>query len=278
MGTAWIIVAVVSGVIAIASYFVGVRQGKAWGQVAVVVFVILAVGGVFCRQLKVGSRGPRGEPFKRMRLVGEGLEGKLPEGAKVFVFREAMLPDEGMPGMGPMPPPMPEGDPGMPSMKDMVKQQEEGWQKKLSAAAGVNVVIVGSGPPATQYPGMSYDFPGTAAEFSAALDKYPDIDCWITLIGLPRNMQTGEWELEMVSTYERDKPPLVGAHVSSFFDPAQIRKLVQDGKLTAVVIMPSLQSPDQVTITKDNLDQLPAKAPMDSTMMAPPPMGPPPAR
>jgi hypothetical protein len=92
MATVWIFVAVVSGVIAIASYFAGVRQGKAWGQAAVVVFVILAVAGVFCRQLKIGSRGPRGERFKRMRLVGDGLKGKLQDGAKVFVFREAMLP------------------------------------------------------------------------------------------------------------------------------------------------------------------------------------------
>jgi hypothetical protein len=274
MATVWIIIAVVCGVIALVGYFAGVRKGAAWGQAVVVLFTLLAVAAIIARTAKVGTR-IRVEPYASMRLIGEGLKGQLKDGAKVFIFREPMLPEEGMGGPMMPPPPPPEGGPGMPAMpsfEEMVKQNEAGWKKALEKGAGVSVQIVGSGPPASQYPGM-FEFAGNAQEFSKTLDKYPDIDCWISLVGLPRNMTSGEWELEKVTTYQRAKAPIVAARVGLFYDPAKLRQWLQDGKLAAIVLMPEMGKPTEKVFTKANINELPTQAP--NTGMPMPGMMPP---
>jgi len=281
MSTVWIVLAVAFGVVALVSYFAGVRKGAAWGQGAVVLFTILAVACVFARTFKVGTGPRRFDAFKGARLVGEGLKGQLKDGARVVILRQAMLPGEGMFGPGMPPPPGvggPPGMPGMPDMAKMVKEQEQGWQKALSAGAGVSVTIVASVPVAGEMAMPGGPFPGTAADFSKALEavmeKNPDIDCWISMIGLPRNMTSGEFELDKVSLYQKEKPPLAAADVNVYYDSAKLRQWIQEGKLACAVVMTALDKPIQKVITKANLNELPEKSPMPEGMGPMGPMGP----
>ena len=102
------------------------------------------------------------------------------------------------------------------------------------------------------------------------LENYPDIDCWVSLVGLPRNMSTGAWELEKVTTYQRPTPPVVAVDVGLGYDPAVIRQYIEGGQLTAAVIVPSMEKPVQKVITREKLADLPAQSPAPPEMMAPP--------
>jgi len=284
MSTVWIVLAVAFGVVALVSYFAGVRKGAAWGQGAVVLFTILAVACVFARTFKVGTGPGRVDVYKNARLIGQGLKGQLKDGARVVILRQAMLPGEGMFGPGMPPPPTaggaggPPGVPGMPDMEKMVKDQEQGWQKALSSGAGVSVIVVASVPVAGEMAMPGGPFPGTAADFSKALEavmeKNPNVDCWISMIGLPRNMTSGEFELDKVSIYQKEKPPLAAVDVNVYYDPAKIRQWIQEGKLACAVVMPTLTKPEQKVITKANLNELPEKSPMPEGMGPMGPMGP----
>jgi hypothetical protein len=118
---------------------------------------------------------------------------------------------------------------------------------------------------------LSPEMPGDARAFSSVLEKYKDqgVDAWISFVGVPRNMQ-GQWDLHNMSTRNWDSPPVAAAELGVYYDPQLVRRWIQDGLLDVATIHPSTKSPDMKVITKDNLDELPDKPPVQ---LGPPPGG-----
>lgn len=266
------IIAVVLGVAAVIVYFKGARADKPWGTPLLVLLVIGAVVAVFAERLKLGQRMRRsGRRFQSAKLIGKGLQGKIEDGANVVIFRYPVASETMPEGEMPMPPEAEGEMPDIPTVEEQVAEMKKNWEEAIESNAGVDINIIACEVPQTGQEMMmiSPEMPGDARAFSVVLEQYKDqgVDAWISFVGVPRSMRGG-WDLHNMSSLKWDKPPVAAAELGVYYDPALVKKWMQDGLLDVATIHPSTKSPDMEVITKDNLDALPAEPPVQ---MGPPP-------
>jgi uncharacterized integral membrane protein len=143
------IIAVVLGIAAVVVYFKGARADKPWGTPLLVLLVIGAVVAVFAERLKIGQRLRRsGRRFQSAKLMGQGLQGKIEDGANVVIFRYPVA-TETMPE-GEMPAP-PEGEdmPDIPTVEEQVEEMKKNWKDAIEGNAGVSINIIACDVPET---------------------------------------------------------------------------------------------------------------------------------
>jgi len=222
-----IIIAVSLGVSAIVIYLTLARHGKRWAQFLV---AILVIGAAAAALMPVAARSTASmhdeapDPaLAALRLLGEGLRGKLDPGAPVVIIRDPMDVSEFDPSAerkGPF---------GL-----MRPSRVVAWEKALREGAEVEVKVIACLPPSAGYrTGM--DRPADAAAFSQVLDEFREARAWISLAGLPVSSY-GKGELEDVTAFRRYEPPLAAACVMRRRRPRELKRWLTGGQLQAVVL------------------------------------------
>jgi hypothetical protein len=154
----------------------------------------------------------------------------------------------------------------------MLANMEADWKKALEQSIGKEITLVGTeAPDMGEEAYMAYpEYPGDARAFSAVLEKYrdQDIDAWISLMGVPTSKQ-GQRELEKLALYDWEDPPLGAVSLSVYYDPANVRRWLEDGLLHAVALHPTAKSPEIKAYTRENLSELPSEAPYGGSPPAP---------
>jgi len=262
------IIAVVLGVLAVVVYFTGARPQKPWGTPLLVLCVIGAVVAVVLQQTGLGRLGrPRIEPYRNMRLLGEGLkDAGLKDGAKIVIIRHPVDAEMmfGFPGPeGEVPPGMED----MPTVEESVAEMKKACKEQFEKGAGISVEIVGLERPSVPDEMMMGppEMIGDAEAFSAVLRKYEGqgIDAVVSMVGLPRRLDRDmSWDLESVCIYNWGNQPMVAADLSMQYDPVKLREWFDKDMIHAVVLYPSTKVTERKVITKNNLDELPTESPL----------------
>jgi hypothetical protein len=218
------LIVILFGAGAVICYWLGVRRGKAWAAPVVVICVLAAVATLAVTKTSAGRKLLHGPPKRELpgaaeaRLVGQGLKGKLPEGARIVIFQASadIKPQE-------------------------AEQLREQCKSALEQGAGASFNVLAW---VTLPGGMG----GMAEHFSGPLQAHPDLDGWVSLAGLPVD--------GIERMYGEGQHPLpAGAYVSGSYDSAKLRRWIEGGLLQAAVI--KTKAGDLKLITASNLADLP---------------------
>ena len=224
----WLILVIAFAILVAVGYGVGIRQGQAWGKVAVTVAVLgllfmLADKGFF--HLIASRRGRPGlasavrmSPGNRLRLLGQGLKGLVPPDATIFLVTDVSpeIAERRLPAY----------------LEDLAA----GFGSKDITAAGFYGPLFGAGTYADLL----------SSELSAYQGK---LDAIVFLSGLPS-------DLERLEAYQWANPPKVVGVVLPGSGPgnlemSKVREWMEGGFLQAVVVF----APEQGGIelyTKEN--------------------------
>jgi len=257
--------------------------------VVVIVVALVVVGAAVVLVVAHRRAEDWRAPYRNVRLLGEALKGKLPKDARALIFRAPGV-LEMMPS-GIMKPP---GGPGTDFRKLLetdfrkITQEEEAPMKAaFEKGAGVTIVLVANVAPQVGeggYRAMGAGGSVPADGYNAVLKNYEGkLDAVVLTAGVPVSEQF-QWELGKLSCYNWSKKPLVVADVGVFYDPALLKQWISTRLLEGVVLLAAPTEPEEPAkiklITKANLGEMPARAPMQMPTMMPglraaPPAGPP---